>query len=796
MLHFRKLSGLVFLLAICACAPTLDPETTGAVLEEQGEEAAATAAGFAGMLDRHLALPAAEQNTARREAREIAEFWREFEQEAHDVEDSQLRQWYYRDNAITADHRWFGLGNSILELKKATERDPSFAEGWGALGRLCAEAGDLVTARTYLDHARTTAHALGLLGRPVDRDVQLQIYRERAWVLRDLALWDEGLEAVTEGLRFHPGDPDLVLVKGLLLAGSGRYEQAVSLAVRMEPVEYPQYDFIYRGFKLQKSSHANNWIRAVALLAIGDVELAYAKLGDLSVYAYRGNIAHSARYWKDAGLIAELAGDDQAPTYYAVGFVTRHYQQFYPAAANNVAPLVLDLPHPGMPVYTSFGSRFYIAGSPFSYVGLQMNHLGDGLFQGQRNEAAGRALQMLDLLERRNVAPAVCRAFRGRIYYAHDDYGPAETELLAARQAFKARDEVDAGTSLLLGLLKMRNQDYRRAETYLEESLAAEESNPVGWRSLGVVYSRLGKTAQAGQAMTRAVQADPWNVSGLYNRGLYNYQNGQLGPAMADLDRALRIDPENREVQRLRGIVTGTIEESGRSVAEVTAMTEGIPEEYARDPAELLAELEAEIDAFFTVPDSLRLSEPEAEERIQVLMSRYVQFRDPQLRAVLAMALVDHGRMAEVQHLLGPGWGVDLSPEEELILLYADHQVGERARAEQVMRQVLASGDGGGNPYAVALAARTMRTSTDPEAADRELAQNSRTHGFFYWWTNAKTNKAASSMMPKFVYNRWLWLQYKDEPMLEQAVWGMSPTPVQGRSSSVATESSVGTVGK
>lgn len=796
MRQFRIVSGLLSLLVICACAPTLDPDTTGAVLEEQAVGAAAAAATFEQTLDRHLAQPVPEQDAARQEALAIAEFWREFEQEAHDVEDSQLRQWYYRENAITADHRWFGLGNSILELKKATGRDPSFAEGWGALGRLCAEAGDLATARTYLDHARTSAHALGVLGRPVDRDVQLQIYRERAWVLRDLALWDEGLEAAAEGLRFRPGDPDLVLVKGLLLGGSGRYEEAVSLAVRMEPVEYPQYDFIYRGFKHQKSSHANNWIRAVALLSIGDVELAYAKLGDLSVYAYRGNIAHSARYWKDAALIAELAGDDQAPTYYAVGFVTRHYQQFYPAAAHNVAPLVLDLPHPGMPVYTSFGSRFYIAGSPFSYVGLQMNHLGDGLFQGQRTEAAGRALQMLDLLERRHIAPAVCRAFRGRIYYAHDDYDPAERELLAAREAFQAEGEVDAGTSLLLGLLKMRNQDYRRAETYLEESLAGDENNAVGWRSLGVVYSRLGKTAQAGQAMTRAVQADPWNVSGLYNRGLYNYQNGQLGPAIADLDRALRIDPENREVQRLHEVVTGSIEESGRSVAEVIAVTEGIPEEYARDPAEFLADLEAEIDAFFTVPDSLRLSEPEAEERIQLLMSRYVQFRDPQLRAVLAMALVDHGRMAEVQDLLGPGWGVDLSPEEELILLYADHQVGERARAEQVMRQVLASGDGRGNPYAVAQAARTMRTSTDPEAADRELANNSRTHGFFYWWTNAKTNKAASSMMPKFVYDRQLWLQYRDDPLFEQAVWGMSPTPVQGRSSSVATESSVGAGGK
>ena len=63
----------------------------------------------------------------------------------------------------------------------------------------------------------------------------LAIYRERAWALRDLARWDEGLAAVEEGLEFKHGDHDLVLIKGLLLAGAGRYSEAVSLAVRMPP---------------------------------------------------------------------------------------------------------------------------------------------------------------------------------------------------------------------------------------------------------------------------------------------------------------------------------------------------------------------------------------------------------------------------------------------------------------------------------------------------------------------------------------------------------------------------------
>lgn len=764
------------------CAPIPDPNTSGKALAEQAALAGEQSLTFAQTLDRHLARPADERTRARRQALAIAEFWRDFEREAHEVEDSELRQWYYQDNEISRSHRGFGLGNSILELRKAVEADPSFGEGWGALGRLCAEAGDLLTARTYLDCARLAALAASAAGQPLDRDLELQIYRERAWVLRDLALWEEGLAAVGEGLRFSPGDPDLVLVKGLLLAGAGRYEEAVALAVRMDPVEYPQYDFIHRGFKMQRSSHANNWIRAMALLAIGELDWAYAKIGDLPTYAYRARIAHSPRFWRDAALLAELHGDSQAPIYYAVGFVTRHYQYFYPAAANNVAPLVLELPDAQMPVYTSFGRRFYVGGSPFSFVGLQMNQLSDGLFAGQRSEAAGRALQMLELLERHRIKPEVCRAFRGRIFYAHDQYGPAEIELRAARDGFRAQGRTDPGTSLLLGLLKIRVEDYARAESYLEESLAADPENAIGWRSLGVAYSRRGQLELAGQAMTRAVQLDPWNVSGLYNRGLFHFQNRQPGPALADLDRALRIDPENREVQRLRAMAASAIAQAdpGMTGTGIAAMSisAGPPAEFTGDPAQLLAELQADVDGFFAVPDSLKSSGPQAEQRIQTLMAKYLEYRDPALRAVLAMALIDHGRLQEVQSLLAPGWGVDLIPAEELMLLYADSRIGERRRAEQVMQQVLSAGDGSGNPYAVALAARTMRTSTDPVGTD---PRNSADHGFFGWWRTAKSNAGVNAMSrPRFARDLHLFRKYANDPTFEGAVWGMAPTPIEG----------------
>lgn len=745
---------------------------------------------FARILAHHQGKSAPDRDAARDQALAIAEFWRDFELEAHEAEDAELRHWFYSGVTFRRAHHGTGLGNSILELRRAVEVDPSFAEGWGALGRLCAEAGDLTTARSCLDNARTAAAAAAQSERPLAPEVDLQIHRERAWVLRDLALWDEGLAAVAEGLAAWPADPDLTLVQGLLLAGAGRCVEAMSIAVRMDPVEYPQFDFIYRGFKMQRSSHANNWIRAMALLTLGDVKAAYARLGDLPTYAYRTRIAHSPRFWRDAGLLAELVADPKAPTYYAVGFITRHYQLFYPAEAANVGSLVLGVPDPAMPVFTSFGHRFFIGGSPFSYVGLQMNNLRDSLVPAQRGESAGRALQMLEILERRGVSAPVCRALRGRILYALDRYEAAQEELLAAREAFACQGRTDAGTSLLLGLLGIQVEDFAAAAAFLEESIAAEPDDPVAWRSLGVACSRSGRLQEAGQAMTRAVELDPWNVTGLYNRALLRYQTRQPEPALLDLDRALALDPANRQVQHLRTLVAAEAGPGLSSTLPPSVRTRLGPVLEESDPAELLAFLQADIDRFFTVPDSLKVTDPEAEARIQTLYGRYLEFRDPALRAVLALALIDLGRFDQAQALLAPGWGVDLIPEEELMLLYADGKIGERARAEQVMRQVLDAGDGGGNPYAVAQAARSMRTGSDPVGTD---PRNRAAHGFFDWWTTAKTNRLTNpSGRPRFVADLDLFRKYASEALFDEAVWGMMPTPAEGWKTGVGS----GTVGK
>ncbi|NCQ35149.1 tetratricopeptide repeat protein [bacterium] len=776
--HLKSLAALLLVGAVCqsigcASAPSPAPADNPPLQDVRAE-----ADAFQPSLADHLAARPARRDSLRRQALEKADGWRDFEREVRESSDAQLRQWYHPDGPPLLSQGGYGVGNGLQDLREATAIDPTYVAGWAAMGKLSAEVGDQLSALQYLDHARAAADALTGDGQEVDENLLLDIRRNRAWVLRDLARWDEGLAEAQKGLADHPRDQELQLIKGLLLADSGRYQDAISLAVRMDPIKYPQHDFTYRGFKDQTSAYANNWIRAMALLADGKPNLALAKFGDLSTYTHRPQIPFGSRFWQDAGLVAELAGDSQAPLYYSMGMITHPYRFSFPSGANNVTPQVLGWPDAHMPVYTSYGPRFFVGGSPFTFVGMQINLLAEGLFPAQRDQAAGRAMHQLDLLEQRNLRPDICQALRGRIFYINEDFGPAQRELGHARTAFAALGQVDPITDLLLGLMNLRSKQFAEAETVLTEAVEADSTSAIAWRSLGVASVRLGHQERALEAMDRAVELDPWNVAGLYNRGLFRFQAGRLGPATSDMQRALALDSENREVQRLRGLILQAAAQTGVDSATVAMVAQGTPLGEAANPEVMLERYQAEIDEMFTVPDSLAVDTAEAERRIEILQNRYMRDRDPLTRAVLALALIDHRQLAEAQGLLAPGWGVDLSPEEELMLLYVDRELGERERAQQVVQEAIASGRGSGNPYAITLATETMRSfSVDPEGTD-PVAPN--THGFFGWFRDASSSYRVSKDRGFAIQDLGLFRKYGSDPMFEDAVWGMTRTPIGG----------------
>jgi tetratricopeptide (TPR) repeat protein len=451
--------------------------------------------------------------------------------------------------------------------------------------------------------------------------------------------------------------------------------------------------------------------------------MAFQVVDKMDLYPYRGVLVHSDRFWNDVGLVAELAGVEDANIYYAIGYISRQYDKYYPAGAFSLGPLVLDVPDSRMPCYTSFGNRFFIGGSPLSFIAIQMNMMSMGIFEEQKYQAAQRALNALEIAERRHIRPDVCRAMRGRILFTAEDYRGAHAELKAARESFREKGEVDAGTSLLLGMIELQGARYQPAARYIEESVQKDPASAVGWRSLGVVYANLGLRDRAIEAMDQALAIEPNSVSGLYNRGLYQYQEHDYLAAATDLDRALRIEPENREVERLlRMAGQGHVAEGG-SPADLPNLTgdygydvetgETVPTMDV-DTEQLLAQLESDIESFFTVPDSLRDKVQDSDEVLAELENAYYGGGDPGTRKILALAYIDRRELEKAQALLAPGWGVDLEPDEEVMLLYTDRMLGEQERARALADRMNKGEASTDNPYIWGLTAMIMRD--DPRA--------------------------------------------------------------------------------
>ena len=137
------------------------------------------------------------------------------------------------------------------------------------------------------------------------------------------------------------------------------------------------------------------------------------------------------------------------------------------------------------------------------------------------------------------------------------------------------------------------------------------------------------------------------------------------------------------------------------------------------DPDMLLAQLEADIESFFAVSDSLAPIIQGNDSVVADLEARYYREGDFKTRKMLALAYIDRKEFPKAQALLAPGWGVDLEPDEEIMLLYVDRMLGEQERAHLLAQQLIAGEKGTDNPYIWALTALTIRD--DPRAYDFSL---------------------------------------------------------------------------
>ncbi len=291
-------------------------------------------------------------------------------------------------------------------------------------------------------------------------------------------------------------------------------------------------------------------------------------------------------------------------------------------------------------------------------------------------------------------------------------------ELVAARKSFQEQGEVDGGTSLLIGLLEMSDGHNEQAIILLTEAVEADDSLAAGWRTLGVLHVRAGESDLTEVAMNKALQLEPNSLSGLYNRGLLRLQDKRFVEAVADLEKAWKMDPENHEVQRVLQMAATSYRANGGDPAqlrldveayEVVAVSDGPPLDLVADPAALVAQLNAEITSFFSVPDSIAGTLSPDDPALNDLAQRYQETGDPDVRRALALAYLDRGMNHEAQALLALGWGVDLMAGEEIMLLYVDRLLGQKERADALADALMAGEAFTDNAHLMSLLEDTLR---------------------------------------------------------------------------------------
>jgi len=564
----------------------------------------------------------------------------------------------------------------IRKLHRATSVDPSFAEAWWELGDDLLLIGDPVRARAaFLSGLRAAPHD----GRPSSlEDLPDALRVGAAWACRDQGEPERGLALVLDVPPASVHAREALLLRGLLLADAGRFHEAWDVAMALEAAVFPHRSYLRMGFGTTRSGYQRRWIQACAWLGQGEPGMARHALGDLNMT--QGDRPFMRRFWDDVGLVCELTGNvDEAAQCYGLALVgDRERLPFVPWEAYSVPPIIGGHPSLRLPFFTVFETNRY-AGSPFAFAVQLMIDTANAEDPARRADLAALADAAWSRNMRRGVRPLESQALRGRTRSYAGDMAGAEADLREACAALAARGTPDGESLMLLGLLLLQQQRAGEAAPYLAQATAVDSTLAGAWRGLGAALATAGDGAGALAAMDRAVDLEPGNSSGWYNRGLLQAGRGRWAEALVDLELATRLAPWNQDARDLLQRAASELRREGRqaelaaSGAEAARLAAANPTLAAggvddRPGAVLLGGTRGPREAAPRVDYAAR-----AEELIADLAAA----DDPDLRRQLADAYLHLGRADEAAALVARAEPSAVPPLDDLlILLRADRSRG------------------------------------------------------------------------------------------------------------------------
>ena len=184
-----------------------------------------------------------------------------------------------------------------------------------------------------------------------------------------------------------------------------------------------------------------------------------------------------------------------------------------------------------------------------------------------------KAIELLDEAVKRDPSffDAYCQlAYAHEWFYAVTgfDHTPARLALAEAALQAATRLRPDAAETHLARAeyLYYGLRDYAGALAELEIARRALPNDPRLFELTGYILRRRGQQEEGLQNLQRAVELDPRNFDILQQIALSYQQLGRYAEAIAALDRALVIVPDNVETRAARGLILHLLE-SGHPAA-------------------------------------------------------------------------------------------------------------------------------------------------------------------------------------------------------------------------------------
>ena len=152
------------------------------------------------------------------------------------------------------------------------------------------------------------------------------------------------------------------------------------------------------------------------------------------------------------------------------------------------------------------------------------------------------------MLIRKQLHVTWAHALRGRIYAQIDLPDLARPDLEKAVAGYQARGRVDPPTFYWAGHLLLKEEQYASARPLLAAVVAADSTDALAWSDLGLALIMTADPSEAEAALNRALALDPELAVAWYNRGLMHFHHEQWPEAVHDLERAVRLAPNNAEI--------------------------------------------------------------------------------------------------------------------------------------------------------------------------------------------------------------------------------------------------------